>query len=475
MSDLIERKTRRHRGDIMSPQKRSAVMARIRGKDTGPERIIAAALSKHGLKWESHARDLPGRPDFVFREQRLAVFVDGDFWHGWRFPQWRDKLSEKWEAKIEGNRRRDGRNRRRLKRMGWKVIRLWEHQLVVDADACVVRVVQTLKKSSSELALDEESKNAAGTVKPKVLDLFCGGGGSSWGARKAGADIVCAVDAWPTATETYKANFPDAHVINAALDENSSPSLLGDIGDIDMILVSPECTNHTCAKGNRPRDEASRQTASYVIKFAKKLVPRWIVLENVVQMRSWRGYNRLICDLENLGYNVRPQILEAFEFGVPQTRRRLFLLCDREIMPAEVESSIKRQRRVRTAADVIQFDGPWESRLLYSADRAPDTLVKAERAIKELGMERPFLIVYYGSDGSGGWQRIDRPLRTLTTLDRFGLVTWRNRAPRLRECCRFPNSCGPWVSTRNTICRMVRDATGSRSSETESVPRSWRR
>ena len=109
MSDLTEQKTRRHRGDIMSPEKRSAVMARIRGKDTGPEQMVASALSTHGLEWEGHAGDLPGRPDFVFREQRLAVFVDGDFWHGWRFPQWRDKLSEKWEAKIEGNRHRDGR------------------------------------------------------------------------------------------------------------------------------------------------------------------------------------------------------------------------------------------------------------------------------------------------------------------------------------------------------------------------------
>ena len=432
MSDLTEQKTRRHRGDIMSPEKRSAVMARIRGKDTGPEQMVASALSTHGLEWEGHAGDLPGRPDFVFREQRLAVFVDGDFWHGWRFPQWRDKLSEKWEAKIEGNRHRDGRNHRRLKRMGWKVVRLWEHKVLADVDACVVRVVQALKESSSEFALDEKPKNAGGTVKPRVLDLFCGGGGSSWGARKAGADIVCAVDAWPTATETYRANFPAAHVIDAALDENSSPSLLGDIGDIDMILASPECTNHTCAKGSRPREEASRRTAYYVIKFAKRLTPRWIVLENVVQMRSWRGYNRLIRDLEAIGYNVSPQILEAFEFGVPQTRRRLFLLCDREIMPAEVESSVKRRRRGRTAADVIKFNGPWKSRPLYSADRAPDTLVRAERAIKELGKGQPFLIVYYGSDGSGGWQPIDRPLRTLTTLDRFGLVTWRNRIPRLR-------------------------------------------
>jgi DNA (cytosine-5)-methyltransferase 1 len=268
-------------------------------------------------------------------------------------------------------------------------------------------------------------------MKPRVLDLFCGGGGSSWGARNAGAEIACAVDAWPIAVETYRTNFPGAKVINATLDEGSCPSLLGRIGKIDLILASPECTNHTCAKGGRPRDEASKRTANYVINFAKKLEPRWIVVENVVQMRGWHGYSPLIDELETLGYNVLPQVLDAAEFSVPQTRRRLFLLCDREGMPRAVNARSSGQR-VRKAADVIQFKGQWESRPLYSARRAPDTLARAERAITELGKGEPFLIVYYGSDGGGGWQPLDRPLRTLTTLDRFGLVTWEGRTPMLR-------------------------------------------
>lgn len=130
----------------MSPEKRSAVMSRIRGKDTGPERIIARALKDLGLECERHANDLPGRPDFVIREKRVAIFVDGDFWHGWRFPQWRDKLSEKWEAKIEGNRTRDRRNHRKLRRMGWKVVRIWEHQIDKDFPSCVDRIRVSLQR-----------------------------------------------------------------------------------------------------------------------------------------------------------------------------------------------------------------------------------------------------------------------------------------------------------------------------------------
>ena len=135
---------RRHRGDIMSVDTRSRVMARIKGKGTGPELHLAALLSQAGLAWESHARDLPGRPDFVFRDHRVAVFVDGDFWHGWRFPLWRDKLSETWEAKIEATRLRDSRNFRRLRRSGWRVVRVWEHQLARDPEGSVARIKKAL-------------------------------------------------------------------------------------------------------------------------------------------------------------------------------------------------------------------------------------------------------------------------------------------------------------------------------------------
>ena len=124
----------------MSPEKRSALMSRIRGKDTGPELIVASALEDMDIEFERHAKDLPGRPDFVFRRQNVAVFIDGDFWHGWQFSRWRDKLSEKWETKIEKNRRRDAVNRRKLRRMGWKVVRVWEHQISRDLGQCLKRI-----------------------------------------------------------------------------------------------------------------------------------------------------------------------------------------------------------------------------------------------------------------------------------------------------------------------------------------------
>ena len=136
---------RQHRGDIMSAATRSRVMSRIRGRDTKPERAVELILEEFGLAFETQCRDLPGRPDFVFRAQRIAIFVDGDFWHGWRFPTWRLKLSEKWEEKIATNRRRDARNHARLRRGGWKDVRIWEHQVEADPD-CVRDGLQKLMK-----------------------------------------------------------------------------------------------------------------------------------------------------------------------------------------------------------------------------------------------------------------------------------------------------------------------------------------
>ena len=133
------------RRDVHTPEQRSFNMSRIRGRDTKPELVLAARMTARGWVFESQARDLPGRPDFVFRDRKVAVFVDGDFWHGWRFKEWRRKLSPPWEAKIAANIKRDLKNRRALRLQGFRVLRIWEHQLKRDPARCVRRVVKALR------------------------------------------------------------------------------------------------------------------------------------------------------------------------------------------------------------------------------------------------------------------------------------------------------------------------------------------
>ncbi len=104
-------------------------------------------LRAKGLRFRCHVRTLPGRPDIVFPRERVAVFVDGDFWHGWRLPVWESKLSSFWRDKLYANRARDQRNFRRLRALGWRVIRLWQHDVLQDLTGCGRRVAESLKKN----------------------------------------------------------------------------------------------------------------------------------------------------------------------------------------------------------------------------------------------------------------------------------------------------------------------------------------
>ena len=254
----------------------------------------------------------------------------------------------------------------------------------------------------------------------RTLDIFCGAGGSSAGARAAGSEIVAGIDCCPIATGTYAANFRNARVVTSRLEDVDLAEFRREIGRIDLLLASPECRNHTCARGAAPRDEASRATALMTVDYAHTFRPRWLVLENVIHMRPWSRYGELKRSLRDLGYKLQEHVLDASRFGVPQARRRLFLVGDREAPPALTLSD--NGGSGPTARSVLDEPGTWRTSPLFTPRRAKATLARAGRAFEALGDRASFLVVYYGSDGSGGWQRLDRPLRTITTVDRFGLV-----------------------------------------------------
>lgn len=236
----------------------------------------------------------------------------------------------------------------------------------------------------------------------------------------AGAELVAAIDMWRLACDVYEDNFSGVKLFRRKLERLTPHEVLQEVGPVDLLLASPECTNHTCAKGKTEGSEESRKTAFHVTRFAKALLPRWIVVENVVQMKSWSQYKKWLAILRSLGYKVSEQTLNASHFGVPQSRRRLFIICDRERTPPKVAPpSIVAQQKAR---DVVSPEAGYRFSLLRTERRAKSTVARADRAIAKLGGDEPFLVVYYGSDGAGGWQSLDVPLRTITTLDRFGYV-----------------------------------------------------
>src|SRR5690554_436236 len=264
------------------------------------------------------------------------------------------------------------------------------------------------------------------------VDLFCGGGFGARGAVSAGARPILAVDAWDIATATYKSNFPTAEVLCSPI-EQINPQDFADKYRPDVLLTSPECTSHSIARGAKPGCEQSKETAIGIIPWIEAMEPRWLIVENVNRMKKWGRHGELVNTIASYGYTVNDLYLNAADFGVPQSRKRMFLVCDREGSVISREDLISlHTKSTKSARSIIDWTGKYKSRPLYTANRAKATLDRAERAINELGRRKDFIIVYYGSDYAGGWQSLDAPLRTVTTLDRFGLVTWKGDEPYLR-------------------------------------------
>lgn len=266
----------------------------------------------------------------------------------------------------------------------------------------------------------------------KFVDLFCGGGFGARGAVRAGATPILAVDAWDLATQTYEDNFPDAKVICSPIEE-LDPVELAKKYKPDILLTSPECTSHSIARGAKLGSEKSRETAIGIVPWLKTMKPNWLIVENVNRMKKWDRHNELVESIESYGYTVSDLYLNAANFGTPQSRKRMFLICDKKGSIITEEDLLSEYGKdTKDARSIIHWSGSYKSTPLYKEGRAKATLERAERAIKALGRGNDFIIVYYSSDYAGGWQTLDAPLRTITTVDRFGLVTWDKNTPYLR-------------------------------------------
>lgn len=129
--------------DTLSKEKRSWNMSRIKGKDTKPELIVRSLLHSMGYRYRLHQKNLPGKPDLVFKKFRTVIFVHGCFWHrhkGCKFAYDPKSRQEFWQRKFTGNEVRDKKNRSALEKLGWKVWVIWE---------CEVNNIEKLKRKVS--------------------------------------------------------------------------------------------------------------------------------------------------------------------------------------------------------------------------------------------------------------------------------------------------------------------------------------
>ncbi len=124
------------------------IMSAIKSKDTRPELALRKALWHQGLRFRVNYKNLPGKPDIVFTKAKMAIFCDGDYWHGhnWALRGLKDlneelsRYSEFWADKIRRNIQRDEEVNRQLAEMGWTVIRIWESDIIKDTAGCLAKI-----------------------------------------------------------------------------------------------------------------------------------------------------------------------------------------------------------------------------------------------------------------------------------------------------------------------------------------------
>ncbi len=132
--------------DVFTKKKRSEIMSLIRAKNTGIEKTVFAFLRKEKIYFQKHYDKISGKPDVAQPKKKKAVFIDGDFWHGYKFSQWRRRIPKLyWREKIANNIARDERNRRSLKRKGWRVLRVWGHEILRTPEKSLSKIARFLK------------------------------------------------------------------------------------------------------------------------------------------------------------------------------------------------------------------------------------------------------------------------------------------------------------------------------------------
>jgi DNA mismatch endonuclease, patch repair protein len=130
--------------DVLTPEQRSRCMSRIGPRDTKPEKTIRRRLWSMGLRYRINY-PLPGKPDIVFRREKIAIFIDGCFWHRCPFHyQSPSTNAEFWEKKISSNVRRDREIDEKLSSSGWNVIRYWEHEVKENLERVVQDIIHRL-------------------------------------------------------------------------------------------------------------------------------------------------------------------------------------------------------------------------------------------------------------------------------------------------------------------------------------------
>jgi DNA (cytosine-5)-methyltransferase 1 len=282
-----------------------------------------------------------------------------------------------------------------------------------------------------------------------IVDNFAGAGGASLGIEAAmGRAVDIAVNHSPTAVMLHQVNHPNTH------------HMCEDVWDVDpleatggrpvgLAWFSPDCKHFSKAKGGKPLSKKIRGLAWVVIRWAQRVQPRVIILENVEEFVTWgpldaagniiparkgQTFLRWKAQLRNLGYEVEHRELVAADYGVPTTRKRFFLIarCDGRpiVWPTPTHAPRHKARKLglkpwRSAAECIDWSLPCPSIFDRKRPLAEATMRRIARGIRRYVLEasEPFIVTCNHGGDTGGLRGADQPMRTLTgSRDAHGVV-----------------------------------------------------
>ncbi|XOB42353.1 MAG: DNA mismatch endonuclease Vsr [Candidatus Nealsonbacteria bacterium] len=348
--------------DVLTKEQRSFNMSQIKSKNTDPEIKFQDLLLSQGIdNFKMHSQDILGKPDFYFPKEKIAIFIDGCFWHACKKCFCNPATNRNfWAEKITNNINRDKKINTLLKRQGIDVVRFWEHEIKKLEGKRFTKFIDKLKNKIVRA--------------PKVLDLFAGAGGLSEGFIRVGCEIVGHIEMDRNACNTLitrmvyhallkKNKFDDYKnyvlgkitrdalidkyglqkerdsVICAKIGKHNYKELIDQIkerldgGKLDMIVGGPPCQAYSYI--GRARDDKNmchderNFLYRYYVEFLKTLKPKIFVFENVPGLES-AGKGRHLKDMRHLmkqvGYDTDYKILNAADFGVPQNRKRIVLV-----------------------------------------------------------------------------------------------------------------------------------------------------
>lgn len=268
-----------------------------------------------------------------------------------------------------------------------------------------------------------------------AIDLFAGAGGFSTGATMAGCNVVWAANHWRAAVDVHSLNHPGA----AHACQDLQQADWTQVPAHDLLMASPACQGHSRARGkDRMHHDAQRSTAWAVVSAAECHRPAVAVIENVPEFAQWTLYPAWCAAMNALGYALQPMILDAADHGVPQNRRRLFIVATRSKHPIELRLP---RRDHAGSGSIIEWDaGRWSP--IDKPGRSQSTLTRIRNGRASFGQR--FVAPYFGS-GSGLTGRcISRPVGTITTRDRWAVIDGdRMRMLSVPECRRamgFPDN-----------------------------------